>query len=79
MPQSGALQLGDYPAALVRLACTCCDRKGQYRLETLIAMHGAAMTLPDLRTCIANCEREGQLGTACGVFYVDLVPKPAGR
>jgi hypothetical protein len=36
---------------------------------------GAETTLPDLRGLIAQCEREGRLGTACGVNYVDLVPK----
>lgn len=75
MPQSGALQLKDYPAAMVRFACTRCDRSGQYQLEKLIALHGTEITLPDLRTRIARCEREGKLGTACGVYYKDLVPK----
>ena len=75
MPQSGALQLKDYPTAMIRLACTHCDRRGQYRLDTLIKKYGADTTLPDLRPVIAQCERRGQLGTACGIYYVDLVPK----
>jgi hypothetical protein len=75
MPLSGALQLKDYPTAMVRLACARCDRKGQYRLENLIAKHGAETTLPDLRRRIAKCERDGKLGTARGVYYVDLMPK----
>jgi hypothetical protein len=40
MPQSDALQLKDYPAAMVRLACTRCPRRGQYRVKTLIAEYG---------------------------------------
>jgi hypothetical protein len=75
MPQSGALQLKDYPTAMVRLACIRCDRKGQYGLENLIAEHGAEITLPDLRTRIAQCELDGKLGSACGIYYVDLVPR----
>ncbi|MGB8897404.1 MAG: hypothetical protein WA322_23295 [Pseudolabrys sp.] len=71
MPQSGALQLKDYPTAMVRLACTRCDRRGQYRLETFIAKHGAETTLPDLRVRIA----QGRLGTACGIYSVDLAPR----
>jgi hypothetical protein len=55
MPQSGALQLKDYPTDMVWLACTRCDRKGQYRKATLIKQHGAE-TLPDLRTRIAQCD-----------------------
>jgi hypothetical protein len=47
---------------MVRLACTRYDRKG-YRLDTLIAKHGAETTLPDLRFLNAQCERQGQLGT----------------
>lgn len=44
MPQSGGLQLKDYPADMVRLACTRCDRRGQYRKTTLIREHGAEIT-----------------------------------
>ena len=55
--QSGALQLKDYPNAMVRLACTRCDRRGQYRLATLLAEFGPDITLPDLRGRIAKCER----------------------
>lgn len=60
------LQLKDYPADRVRLACRRCDRRGQYRKTTLIKEHGAETTLPDLRARIAQCERGRQLGTACG-------------
>jgi hypothetical protein len=49
--------------------------KGQYRLDTLIAIYGAETTLPDLRPLIVQCEREGQLGTACGIYYADLAPR----
>jgi hypothetical protein len=40
MPRSGAFQLKDYPTDMVRLACTLCPRKGQYRVKTLIADYG---------------------------------------
>jgi hypothetical protein len=73
MPQSGALQLKDYPTDMVRLACTHCPRKGQYRKATLMVRFGKYMTLPDLRALLANCEREP--GTACGIYFVDLKPK----
>jgi hypothetical protein len=32
------------------------------------------MPLPTLRTLIAKCEQHGKLGTACGVYYEDLLP-----
>ena len=75
MPLGGALQLKDYPTDMVRLACTRCSRKGQYRKATLMATFGKDVSLPTLRVLIAKCEHEGKFGTACGVYYVDLKPK----
>lgn len=75
MPRDGALQLNDYPTDMVRLACTRCPRKGQYRKAALIVRYGKDVTLPTLRTLIAQCEHEEKIGTACGVYYVDLAPK----
>ncbi len=75
MPQTGAILLNVFPLKMVRLACTRCPRKGQYRKATLIQEYGAAISLPTLRLLIAKCEHDGKLGTACGVYYVDLVPK----
>lgn len=72
MPQSGALQLKDYPTDTVRLACTRCDRKGQYRKAALMVRFGRNITLPTLRTLIAKCEHAGKVGETCGVYYVDL-------
>jgi hypothetical protein len=39
--------------------CSRCDRKGQYRKETLLALHGPDVTMPDLRHLIAECDRHG--------------------
>jgi hypothetical protein len=75
MPQSGALLLKDHPTDMVRLACTRCDRKGQYRKAALMVRYGKNITLPNLRTLIAQCEHTGKVGEACGVYYVDLKPK----
>jgi hypothetical protein len=35
----GYVTLGEYPTDLLRLACTRCDRRGQYRKDHLIAEH----------------------------------------
>jgi hypothetical protein len=75
MAESGAHLLKDYPTDIVRLACTRCPRKGQYRKAALMRRFGKYMTLPDLRTLIAQCEHESKVGEACGVYYVDLKPK----
>ena len=52
--------LGEYPKPMVRMICSRCDRKGQYRKETLIALCGPDVTMPDLRHLIAKCERNGE-------------------
>ena len=45
---TGSLQLRNYPADMVRLACTKCCRVGQYRKQSLIERYGADIRLPDL-------------------------------
>lgn len=68
----GALTIAQYPADMVRLACTRCQRRGQYRKASLIERHGGDTSLPDLRLAVARCPHAGALGTACGVYFVDL-------
>jgi hypothetical protein len=70
---TGARTLASYPLRLVRLACTKCSRRGQYRRDHLIADHGADIAMPGLRHVLARCERRGKLGDTCGVFYPDLM------
>ena len=60
--------LADYPFRMVRLACTKCERRGQYKRKRLIVEHGADILLPDLRHVLARCERRTKLGDTCGVF-----------
>jgi hypothetical protein len=76
--QSGAILLNAFPLKMVRLACTRCDRKGQYLKATLIDQYGAATPLPTLRTLIEKCDQEAKLGTACGIYFVDLKPSNDG-
>jgi len=71
---TGSLQLRDYPADLVRLACTKCGRVGQYKKQNLILKYGSDIRLPDLREKIAICSRHGHWHDACMVHYVDLKP-----
>jgi hypothetical protein len=75
MTPSGGRQLKHYPTDILRLACTHCPRKGQYRKATLILRFGKNITLTRLRTLLARCEHEGQFGNSCGVYYVELKPK----
>ena len=75
MLHDGALHLNDYPTDMVRLACTRCPRKGQYRKAALAVKYGKEISLPTMRVLIAKCEHEGKFGQVYGVYYVDLKPK----
>jgi hypothetical protein len=59
---------------MVRLVCTRCGRRGQYRKATLLEQYGPDIPLPDLRHEIAQCERLDRLTGGCGVYYEDLRP-----
>lgn len=51
---TGARILADYPDAMVRIACRRCDRRGQYRRTTLIALYGEEAALPDVLAQLAR-------------------------
>lgn len=78
MSRLTAYTLGEYPKPYVRLACSRCSRKGQYRKETLIDEYGPDVRLPDLLHMIAKCERRGNHSNPCGVRYGDLVARNGG-
>jgi len=52
--------------SMLQVACSRCDRRGRYRLDTLIARHGAdagvRVILPAL---VADCRRCGGGGATC--------------
>jgi hypothetical protein len=60
---------------MIRLACTKCDRRGQYRKATLIERHGPDQNMVDLRLELAEgCPKieagKGFIGIPCvGVIY----------
>jgi hypothetical protein len=64
--------LRDWKLPMVRLACDRCERKGQYRRDTLIARYGTEVTMPDLRHLVAQCPIHETPGQSCGVYYADL-------
>ena len=77
---SGAVTLAQYPADHIELACAKCDRRGRYAKARLIAEHGGAIGLPDLRMRLAaDCPRARRpIGNdLCGVRYTNLVPAGA--
>jgi hypothetical protein len=68
--------LAEYPFDMVRLACTKCDRRGQYRKATLIERYGADANMVDLRLKLAaGCPKiaANKIMDLCGVYYPDRV------
>jgi len=52
MPRS-YVTLAEYPMDMVRLACTKCERRGQYRKATLIERYGPDKNMVELRLKLA--------------------------
>jgi hypothetical protein len=61
------LTLADYPDAMVHIACDKCGRAGGLSKARLIAEHGAAIPLPDLRHALAACPRQPQFEDAAAL------------
>jgi hypothetical protein len=68
--------LAEHPGDMVRLACTKCERRGQYRKATLIERYGADANMVDMRLILAaGCPKieAGKVMDLCGVIYPDLI------
>ena len=68
---SGAYTVSTYPFDPVRLSCSKCDRKGQYRKATLLERFGPDAAMPDVLHALANCQHHKQ-SDRCMVIYPDL-------
>jgi hypothetical protein len=62
--------LAEHPSDMVRLACTKCERGGQYRKATLIERYGPDQNMVDLRLILA---------AGCPKIAGDLPPPPGPR
>lgn len=80
---TGALTLGDLRGRLdyLDVACSRCDRRGRYRVDRLIADHGAGKGLPDLAAELASdCpRRENVLRERCQVRFPGLAAQAEQR
>jgi hypothetical protein len=68
--------LAQHPTDMVRLACTKCDRRGQYRKSTLIERYGPDKNMVDLRLELAaGCPKiaANKIMDLCGVYYPDRI------
>lgn len=58
---NGAITLGDIADLTdkLRVACTRCDRVGEYRIDRLMAKHGSWFTIPGLLSLLArDCPKQ---------------------
>ena len=78
------MRLSEYPVVTVRIACSRCARKGQYRLARLADKYGSEIEMAVLLSHLAaDCTfRDTRRGSAefCGAFFPDLSgPQPPDR
>jgi hypothetical protein len=74
----GFVTLGQIATRLpvLEVSCNRCDRRGRLRTDRLIAEHGPALPIPELRRIIASdCPRmvEARMHDPCGVHFPGLV------
>jgi hypothetical protein len=76
MRKPGAVALGDVAARAKTLdvACTRCDRRGQYQLERLVARLGPDFPMTDLAGELADCPRRASPSWSerCDVYFPGL-------
>jgi hypothetical protein len=74
---TGCLTLNDITGRVTTLAVSCnrCDRRGRLRVDRLLAEHGPALPLPELRRIVAaDCAKmqAGHVHAVCGVHFPEL-------
>jgi hypothetical protein len=76
MKRPGAVALGDVAARAKTLdvACTRCDRRGQYQLGRLVARLGPDFAMTDLADKLVDCTRRNSPAWTerCDVYFPDL-------
>jgi hypothetical protein len=73
-------RLAHYPWPVVSVACRYCDRRGQYRIESLIATYGREATYEQvLASLSANCtrasDRTSRPGGCRGAYFPNIEKK----
>jgi hypothetical protein len=72
--RAGAITFSDLQGRMevLRVACSKCERMGQYSVVRLIERYGAGTGLPDAIT--ADCPLRAQVGiwNQCGAHFPDL-------
>jgi hypothetical protein len=82
---AGAITFGDLAGRMdmLRVACSKCERAGQYSVAKLIERHGPRMGLPKWKDDItADCPmrtKPGNTWDRCGARFPDLPKMMTGR
>jgi hypothetical protein len=84
VPRDGATTFGDLVGQLEELRVTCekCGRAGRYRLDRLIAEHGAEAKIPDwIAKISSDCPKRqaASISDRCAIQCPDLLPSFACR
>lgn len=72
---NGSVTLGDVAARSNRIdvACSRCDRRGQYSLSRFVGKLGEDFPMTDLAAHIADCpKRNGPAWERCDIYYPGL-------
>src|SRR5438045_3533203 len=71
----GSYSLGEADRVLhmLRIRCSAWGRRGQYRIDRLIARYGRDIAVPELRHELAQCPRRSNMAEPCQVEYVDPI------
>ena len=71
------MRLSEYPHVIVRIGCSRCARKGQYRLARLAERYGSEIEMAKLLSHLAgDCKfRDTRQGSAdfCGAFFPYMI------
>ena len=74
---SGSFSLAEISERLtvLEVRCTKCDRRGRYKMATLIERYGADFAGPDLRDRLsADCEKHGAAEyERCDLYFPDML------
>jgi hypothetical protein len=79
----GAVALGEVAARAthIEIACTRCERRGQYQLTKLVARLGADFAMTDLAGKLADCPRRASPAWSerCDVYFLGLAELMRGE
>jgi hypothetical protein len=65
--------LGNYPLPMVRLACSKCERRGQYQTAKLIERFGPELMMCSLAFHLFECAKRKNYSDYCGFYFPEAL------